>query len=56
MFVCLVLCKNPQEVLAEMMENAGFSHVNYNNIIDGVVSVHSGFKLWIGIVSCLEVK
>jgi len=34
-----------QEVLAEMMENAGFSHVNYNNIIDGVVSVHSGFKL-----------
>jgi len=34
-----------QEVLADMMREAGFANVEYTNIIDGVVSIHSGYKL-----------
>ena len=34
-----------QEVLADMMREAGFSNVEYTNLIDGVVSIHSGYKL-----------
>jgi hypothetical protein len=28
-----------------MIERAGFSHVSYDNIQNGVVAMHSGFKL-----------
>jgi demethylmenaquinone methyltransferase/2-methoxy-6-polyprenyl-1,4-benzoquinol methylase len=32
----------PQEELAEMMENAGFSQVRYRNLTGGIVAIHSG--------------
>lgn len=34
-----------QEEFKEMIEDAGFSHVTYENLMFGVASVHSGFKL-----------
>ncbi|OQR91747.1 ubiquinone/menaquinone biosynthesis methyltransferase ubiE [Achlya hypogyna] len=34
-----------QEDFKGMIENAGFSKVSYTNFMDGVVAVHSGFKL-----------
>lgn len=33
-----------QEKLAEMMREAGFNHVTYENYMLGAVAVHSGFK------------
>jgi len=33
-----------QDTLAAMMEDAQFAHVGYEDILDGVVSIHSGFK------------
>ncbi|XP_069817361.1 2-methoxy-6-polyprenyl-1,4-benzoquinol methylase, mitochondrial [Dendropsophus ebraccatus] len=35
----------PQEEFKEMIEDAGFFKVTYNNLTSGVVAVHSGFKL-----------
>jgi len=35
----------PQEELADMMRAAGLSDVRYENILGGIVAVHSGFKL-----------
>ena len=32
----------PQEELAEMMREAGFSQVNYRNLTGGIVAIHSG--------------
>ncbi|XP_069789076.1 2-methoxy-6-polyprenyl-1,4-benzoquinol methylase, mitochondrial-like [Narcine bancroftii] len=34
-----------QEEFKEMIENAGFYKVEYNNLTMGIVAVHSGFKL-----------
>ncbi|NP_001089511.1 2-methoxy-6-polyprenyl-1,4-benzoquinol methylase, mitochondrial precursor [Xenopus laevis] len=34
-----------QEEFKAMIEDAGFSKVNYHNLTSGVVAVHSGFKL-----------
>jgi demethylmenaquinone methyltransferase/2-methoxy-6-polyprenyl-1,4-benzoquinol methylase len=34
----------PQEELAEMMRQAGFSDVNYRNLTGGIVAVHSGTR------------
>lgn len=34
-----------QEEFKEMIEDAGFSHVTYENLMFGVAAVHSGFKL-----------
>lgn len=34
-----------QDTLKDMMEDAGFSRVQYNNLSGGIVAVHSGYKL-----------
>lgn len=34
----------PQEELAEMMRDAGFSQVNYRNLTGGIVAIHSGIR------------
>ncbi len=34
-----------QETLAEMMKTAGFEHVKYYNLCDGIVAIHKGFKI-----------
>ncbi|KAG7318160.1 hypothetical protein KOW79_017915 [Hemibagrus wyckioides] len=34
-----------QETFKEMMEDVGFSHVQYTNLSGGIVALHSGFKL-----------
>lgn len=34
----------PQEELAEMMREAGFSQVNYRNLTGGIVAIHSGVR------------
>lgn len=34
-----------QEEFAEMIENAGFSNVTYENLSFGIAAIHSGFKL-----------
>ena len=34
-----------QEDFAEMVRGAGFQHVQHTNYLDGIVAVHSGFKL-----------
>ena len=34
----------PQEELADMMREAGFSQVNYRNLTGGIVAIHSGVK------------
>lgn len=34
-----------QESFKEMIQNAGFRIVNYENLTFGVVAIHSGFKL-----------
>ena len=34
-----------QREFASKMEQAGFSHVTYENMTGGVVALHSGFKL-----------
>ena len=33
-----------QETLKEMMEDAGFSRVDYHNMTGGIVAVHRGIK------------
>lgn len=35
----------PQEELKEMIEDAGFFKVDYQNLSSGIVAIHSGFKL-----------
>ncbi len=35
----------PQLEFAGMLREAGFAHVQHTNFLDGVVAVHSGFKL-----------
>lgn len=35
-----------QEELKEMIEDAGFFKVDYQNLSSGIVAIHSGFKLW----------
>ena len=37
-----------QEEFAGMIEDAGFSHVTYENLTFGITAIHSGFKLWSG--------
>ncbi len=34
-----------QDELADMMRDAGLANVSYENILGGVVALHSGFKL-----------
>lgn len=34
-----------QEEWADMIEDAGFSGVDWENLTGGIVAVHSGFKL-----------
>lgn len=34
-----------QEELADMMRQAGLTEVRYENILGGIVAIHSGFKL-----------
>ncbi|OIT33287.1 PREDICTED: 2-methoxy-6-polyprenyl-1,4-benzoquinol methylase, mitochondrial [Nicotiana attenuata] len=34
----------PQEVFAKMIAEAGFQKVEYENLVGGVVAIHSGFK------------
>lgn len=41
----------PQETFKEMIEDAGFSCVQYLNLTGGIVAVHSGFKLWVSACS-----
>lgn len=36
---------HPQEELLRLFERAGFSYCGYRNLLQGVVAVHSGFKL-----------
>ncbi len=33
-----------QEILKSKIENVGFKSVNYTNLFDGIVSIHTGFK------------
>jgi len=33
-----------QEVLAQMMRDQGFACVEYENLLDGIVAIHSGFR------------
>lgn len=35
----------PQEKLAQMMRDAGFSQVKYENLSFGIVAIHSGWKI-----------
>ncbi|RHY18662.1 hypothetical protein DYB37_012991 [Aphanomyces astaci] len=35
----------PQDTFKTMIETAGFQKVSYTNFMDGIVAVHSGFKL-----------
>ncbi|EQB77405.1 2-methoxy-6-polyprenyl-1,4-benzoquinol methylase, mitochondrial precursor [Camelus ferus] len=35
----------PQEEFKEMIEDAGFQKVTYENLTSGIVAIHSGFKL-----------
>ena len=35
-----------QENFARMVQEAGFQNVEYENLVGGVVAIHSGFKLW----------
>jgi hypothetical protein len=35
-----------QEDFARMVQEAGFQDVEYENLVGGVVAIHSGFKLW----------
>jgi demethylmenaquinone methyltransferase/2-methoxy-6-polyprenyl-1,4-benzoquinol methylase len=38
--------KHPdQETLKAMMNDAGYSHVTYNNLSGGIVAVHKGYKI-----------
>jgi hypothetical protein len=39
------LAPHPQETFAAMMRDAGFQAVTYENLTQGVVALHSGFKL-----------
>lgn len=39
MFVCL------QEDFKELIEDAGFHNVTYENLLFGVAAIHSGYKL-----------
>lgn len=34
-----------QEEFAGMIEDAGFSHVTYENLTFGIAAIHSGFKV-----------
>ena len=34
-----------QENFARMVQEAGFQNVEYENLVGGVVAIHSGFKL-----------
>jgi len=34
-----------QETFSEMIRAAGFSQVRHENLLDGVVAIHSGFKM-----------
>ena len=34
-----------QEEFTGMIEDAGFSHVTYENLSFGIAAIHSGFKL-----------
>ncbi|GKD25083.1 2-methoxy-6-polyprenyl-1,4-benzoquinol methylase, mitochondrial [Tanacetum coccineum] len=35
----------PQEVFASMIADAGFQKVEYENLVGGVVAIHSGLKI-----------
>jgi 2-methoxy-6-polyprenyl-1,4-benzoquinol methylase len=35
----------PQEKFAAMIADAGFQEVQYENLVGGVVAIHSGLKL-----------
>lgn len=35
-----------QEALKKMMEEVGFHESSYRNMTNGIVAIHSGFKLW----------
>ena len=35
-----------QEQLLEMMQQVGMKECTFENLTDGIVALHSGFKLW----------
>ena len=37
--------RSPQDTFAQMLRDAGFKAVTYENLTQGVVAIHSGFKL-----------
>lgn len=41
---CLILWV--QEKFAAMIADAGFQKVEYENLVGGVVAIHSGLKFW----------
>lgn len=40
-----VLCLDMQETFAGMISDAGFQKVEYENLVGGVVAIHSGLKI-----------
>lgn len=35
-----------QDQLLDMMKDVGMKECSYENLTDGIVAIHSGFKLW----------
>lgn len=35
-----------QDQLLEMMKDVGMKECSYENLTDGIVAIHSGYKLW----------
>lgn len=35
-----------QDQLLEMMKEVGMKECSYENLTDGIVAIHSGYKLW----------
>lgn len=42
---CIVI-DGLQEKFASMIADAGFQKVEYENLVGGVVAIHSGLKIW----------
>lgn len=42
---CIVI-DGLQEKFASMIADAGFQKVEYENLVGGVVAIHSGIKIW----------
>lgn len=44
----MIYLRQFQEKFAQMITNAGFSNVTYENLTGGIVAIHTGFKIWLG--------